>query len=488
MSAGGPPARIAETHISVVAMVGDCAYKLLKPVTLGFLDHARREDRERACHRETDLNRRFAPDVYLGVLDVVDGSGAPVDHLIAMRRMPDDRRLSGLLASPDAPALVEEVAAAVAEAHARAPTSPAIAAAGSAEAMRRRWDDDIREMDALDPPAIPRADRERLAALAREYLAGRGPLLASRREAGWVRDGHGDLLCDDVYCLDDGPRILDCLAFDDALRHGDVLGDVAFLAMDLEARGRPDLAAGLIGRWAERLGERHPASLAGHHVAHRAHVRAKVAAIRAGQGREGAGAEAARLHALALRRLERARVRLVLVGGAPGTGKSTLARGLAEREGWRLLRSDEVRKALAGRDPGEAAPAPWGGGIYAPEAGDRVYAALAERAAGLMAMGESVVVDASWAAARHRERARAAAEAARAPVVEVLLEVPQAVAAARIRQRAARGGDPSDATPEIAARLAAAFEPWPEAHRLNAARAPEAVLEEAASAARSPGP
>ncbi len=317
-----PPAELIETHISVITMIGDRAYKLLKPVAMGFLDHRRREDRLAACRRETEVNRRFAPDVYLGVLDVVDDQGHARDHLIEMRRMPDSRRLSALLDDAGAPGLVREVARTVAGFHRDSLTSPSIAEAGRLAVVLGLWEEGLDQLARSAPGVVPDEDVEQARTLARAYLDDRETLLDRRIADGWVRDGHGDLLAEDVFCLPDGPRVLDCLAFDDRLRHGDVLGDVAFLAMDLEADGHPELGEMLIGEWRRELGETHPTSLAHHYLAYRAHVRSKVAALRSEQGGDpDAATRARRLHALALAHLERAQVRMVLVGGAPGTGK-----------------------------------------------------------------------------------------------------------------------------------------------------------------------
>jgi aminoglycoside phosphotransferase family enzyme/predicted kinase len=450
----------------VVVCIGDRAYKLLKPVDLGFLDHRERAARERACRLEVEANRRFAPDVYLGVLDVVDEAGEPRDHLVAMRRLPAARRLSSLLSAPDAAERVREVGRAIAAVHADAPRSARIGRAGLPDEVRANWRAGIDALGRVAPDLLPEEEVARAGELARGYLDGREPLLRQRIEEGWVRDGHGDLLADDVYCLADGPRLLDCLAFDERLRHGDVLADVAFLAMDLEARDRPELAELLVREWAEALGEAHPASLAHHYIAYRAHVRAKVACLRAEQGDRGASSVARRLHALAVGHLERARVRLVLVGGLPGTGKSTVAAALADRTGWRVLRSDEERLRLLG-PPRRAGAAPiYGAGRYADEHRDRVYAALLADAVQEMVHGQSVVLDASWGSDVHREAARLAARAARADVVELRCDAPPAVTERRILARRATGVDPSEATPEIVGRMAAEADPWPEARRL----------------------
>jgi aminoglycoside phosphotransferase family enzyme/predicted kinase len=463
-----PPAELIETHISVITMVGDRAYKLLKPVAMGFLDHRRREDRLAACRRETEVNRRFAPDVYLGVLDVVDDQGHARDHLIEMRRMPDSRRLSALLDDAGAPGLVREVARTVAGFHREAPTSPRIAEAGRLGAVLGLWEKGLDQLAGVAPEVVPRGDVEQARTLARAYLGGRRALLERRIADGWVRDGHGDLLADDVFCLSDGPRVLDCLAFDDRLRHGDVLGDVAFLAMDLEADGHPELGEMLIKEWRRELGESHPSSLAHQYLAYRAHVRSKVAALRSVQGGDpDAAARAPRLHALALTHLECAQVRMVLVGGAPGTGKTTLAQALGDAMGWAVLRSDETRKDLAGLPHSPADPGDFGVGLYAPGISDRVYAGMLDRAGAHLALGESVVLDASWSAGARRAAARRVASACGAEIIEIQCRLPSAIASARILARRAAGEGSSDATPEIAARLAASADPWPESRSID---------------------
>ena len=218
------------------------------------------------------------------------------------------------------------------------PTGGSVDSAGGYAAYVQRWTDGIEELSTT----FPSAHADRIADLARRYLASRKPLFDARVAAGRARDGHGDLLADDIYCLDDGPRLLDCLEFDENLRCSDVLGDVVFLAMDLERLGRRDLARTFLDAYRAESGDDWPASLADHWIAYRAHVRAKVAALRG-------DTTAVEQHlAIRVEHLERGRVRLVLVGGPPVTGKSSVARALADVSGWTLFRSDEIRKELAG--------------------------------------------------------------------------------------------------------------------------------------------
>lgn len=479
-TAWGAPAAVAETHISVVTFVGDRAYKLLKPVDMGFLDHSTREARRVACAREVALNRRLAPDVYLGVMDLTAPDGRVLDHLVVMRRMPAERRLAALLDTAEADDAVRAVARTVAAFHSTAGRGPRIDAAGAPEALLALWEQNVDQMAPFVGTVLPAAEFDAVRDGARAYLDGRAALLTARTAAGLMRDGHGDLLADDVFVLQDGPRILDCIAFADHMRWGDVLLDVAFLGMDLEARGHPDLAGRLLHWYREFADEHHPQSLWHHYVAYRAHVRSKIACLRHAQGDAVAGTEAARLHALAARHVARARVRIVLVGGPPGTGKSVLSRELAERGGMVLLRSDELRKDMAGLAHTASAAAAPGEGLYRPERVAAVYDELVRRAARLAAMGESVVLDASWSQAAERAQMRAAAARAGAAVVELHCQVPAAVAERRITARQQRGDDASDAGVAVARDMRARFAPWPEAVTVRTDGTVAAAVEAAA--------
>jgi aminoglycoside phosphotransferase family enzyme/predicted kinase len=459
---GEPYAALAETHSAVVFFLGDRAYKLKKPVALGFLDFSTLEARAAACRRETELNRPFAPGVYLGVADIRDPVGRVCDHLVVMRRMPAGRRLSTLVrarAPVDGP--LREAARALAARHAAGPRSPQIAAQGSRDATSARWAASIGQLRGSAGRLPAAADIDDIERLAGRFLAGRAALFEERIRGGRVVDGHGDLLADDIFCLDDGVRILDCLEFDDRLRWLDGLDDAAFLAMDLERLGAPDLAERFTGWYAEYSGDPAPASLRHHYVAYRAFVRAKVACLRAGQrGDQHAWAEARQLAGLTLSHLRAGAVTLVLVGGLPGTGKTVLAGELAGRLGFTVLSSDQIRKELAGVAPEQRCPVPWGTGIYTAAWTERTYRELLHRAGLLLALGESVIVDASWASAGQRAAAAALAATTHADLVPLQCTAPADIAQRRL---AARQGGVSDADAAVARKMAAAQERWAEA-------------------------
>jgi aminoglycoside phosphotransferase family enzyme/predicted kinase len=465
LSSQGETPTIRSTHISVLAFTSDRVFKAKLPVRFAFCDLSTVERRWKNARCELEMNRRFAPDVYLDIAEL-PGPG-PSEPVVVMRRMPDAARLGTLVDQHrDLHPCIDAVAARVGEAHLASRHNPEIDAASNATAVADLWRQAFEQTRSYVGSALDPDDAARVELLARRYLAGRRPLFDQRVRAGRAVDGHGDLLADDIFCLADGPRILDCLEFDERLRYGDGLADVAFLAMDLERRGRPDLGRRFLDRYAEVTGDSWPSSLEDHWVAYRAHVRAKVACLRHDEG-DALAASHARLDLdLARRRLEHGRVRLVLVGGLPGTGKTTLALAIARAEGWTAMRSDVIRKELAGMAAESSAQAPYERGLYTPEVTERTYAEMLSRAEQSLGKGESVLLDASWSGARLRRTAAGIAARTASDLVQLECTASHALAEDRIARRA---GDASDADAAIARRMAARFDPWPDAFVVDTA-------------------
>jgi predicted kinase len=399
--------------------------------------------------------------------------------------MPAERSLSALVRSgADVVDEVRRLARLIAGFHSAAARSAAISAAAGVDSVRANWEANFAEMQDSVGPVLAPDMAKRVELLARRYLSGRVPLFEERLERGMACDGHGDLKADDIFCLEDGPRILDCIEFDDHFRYGDVLADVAFLAMDLERLGARALARAFLSSYAEFSGESHPESLIHHYIAYRAHVRAKVACIRHHQGDRSAAAEARRLLVICRRHLEQARVRIALVGGLPASGKSTLAAKLADRLGWALLRSDEIRKDLAGLAHDTPAAAAPGEGLYRPELVESAYTEMLRRARLALERGVSVILDATWREERLREAARGLAEASCADLIEMQCVAPRALLRRRLTSRTLRTAMPSDATLEVLDRMD--FEPWPRATEVDTSIRPLQSLA-AAAALAAPG-
>jgi aminoglycoside phosphotransferase family enzyme/predicted kinase len=474
-----------QTHISHVFLTGERVYKLRKAVDLGFVCFATREQRDADCLREVALNRRLAPDVYLGVAALVRSGGrlrvGPVgealaaeaaEHCVVMRRLPAGRDALSLLERGElAPGDLERVAALVAGFHDRHGLGvPApFAAAEWLERCTRPVEESFAMIDAGPASAAPPAELARARERCREFVRGHAPRFEARRREGRAVDGHGDLHLQHLWFEQPGaaPIAIDCLEFNADLRRIDAAAEVAFTAMDLVYRGHAPLAERFLGAYAGARDDFDLYGVVDYFASYRAAVRAKVAALAArdpdigAEQRERAAQSARRHLELAARLLEpRPPGALVLVGGVVGTGKSTAARALAELGGGVVVSSDRVRKRLAGLAP-TARPA--GGrdeGLYAPQARERVYEALLARAAPLLASGRGAILDATWSRRADREKARALARAHAARCVFLETTCAPEVARARLAQREAAGRDPSDAGPEFLAVSAARFEPW----------------------------
>lgn len=463
------PAAVAETHSAVVVFLGDRAYKVKKPVDLGFLDFTTPGAREEACRNEVELNRRLAPDVYLGVAEIGDVDGGVCDHMVVMRRLPADRKLRACLdRGEDVTDAVRSVARAIAVLHARSDSHPTLTHVAERDAVRRNWTDGFDQMAPYVGDLIDSGTQDRIAHLALRFLSGREQLFERRIRRGHVRDGHGDLQTEDIFVLDDGPRILDCLDFDAELRWGDVLLDVGFLAMDLERLGHPTIARQFLSDYREFSAENWSEALCHHYIAYRAHVRAKVATLRAAQTGERCG-DIEGLQRLCLDHLEQARIRLVIIGGLPGTGKSTVAAAVGNLGGAVVLRTDEIRRQLAGSAADR----------YSPAAVDAVYRETMARAERLLRRGEHVVIDATWSLSAHRRDARLLADRCSADIVEIECRAPAGLSEQRIRSRRAIGDDPSEATPAVAAAMAATFAGWPEATVVSTSTSVDASVDDA---------
>lgn len=473
-----PGTSVVETHISTVFLIGDRAYKLKKPVKTGFLDFSDEASRLQACVSEVEVNRRFSPDVYLGVCDVIGPDGRACDHLVAMKRMPLDRCLATLIGRGEVGVEhIEKLARHVAGMHASSDRSIDVARDATRDAIARRWRQNLEQMAPFAGRYFGADDLRLVEELCERFLVGRQDLFRERIDSQRIVDGHGDLKADDIYLLDDGPRILDAIEFDPRLRHLDVIDDAALLVMDLERRGAHHLGRAFLDEFLRSTNDAPPDSLIDHYIAYRAMVRAKVAAIRAEQGSPKAEAEARQLIRIAIEHLLAARVTLILVGGLPGSGKSTLAAGLAEACGYEVLDSDLVRKGLAGLRPADPAVAGYRQGIYSPAFTARTYEAMLAEARRKLALGVSVVISASWTDGALRRKAREMAAAASADLVGFRVAVPRGIARERLAERE-MGAHPSDATAAILELMARDEVPWPEALTIDADRPVEGSIEQ----------
>lgn len=486
--AAGTPVEVVQTHVSVVFLVGEDVYKLKKPLDLDFLDYSTLERRHHFCELEVQLNRRLAPEVYLGVVEVrraadgqlrVGGAGELVEYAVHMRRLPDAATLGSRLARGEVDrATMRRIGGKVLGFHRAARRGPAVAAWATFTAVAanaRQNFAQLGELGVIGERLLTRLERWTEDALGRHHA-----VIEGRARRGVACDTHGDLRVDHLYLFPERPPprdlvILDCIEFSDQFRCADPIADLAFLVMDLRRLGRPELAEALVDGYfaaydhclAERPGPVHEERAEGRallpfYTAYRATVRGKVDAMKACEpeiGPEAAAVARSSAHRhllLALRELQPPALRpcLVLVAGLPGTGKSTLARALAA-EGFVWIRSDAVRKQLAGLAPDTPAGAPVGAGIYSPEWTARTYQRCLELARAALHDGERVVVDANFKTIAQRAPFLALAAELGLPAQLLVCAAEPEVVEERLSRRT---GDVSDAGVAVYREAAAQWE------------------------------
>lgn len=453
--------RRIDTHVSTILLAGDHAYKLRKPVNLGFLDFSTLERRRRDCEEELRLNRRTAPQLYLGIAAITGSSTSPrigvavpgepaIEFAVRMRRFDPRQTFDQLAARGElAPELIDRLAESVAMLHARGAAAPADSGTPAAVA---RWIDG--NFKAMRDHAQSPADRSRLDALAdwtRRELIARRDQLDQRAAQGRIRECHGDLHLGNVVLLDGVPTLFDAIEFNAGLRFIDVISDVAFTFMDLMDHGLGETAWRFIGAYLEITGDYDGLALLRLYAVYRALVRAKVALIRLHQPqvrhqvrlREHASFE----HYLKLAEgLRRAGVpALAVMTGLSGSGKSRVAQALAAVLGGVRLRSDVERKRLHGLEPAADSH----GSIYGDDATRRTYDRLATLAGTVLQAGVPVVVDAAALKRSERRRFIDVAGAVHAHAVIVMCKAPLETLRERLRARSRAATDPSEATEAV---------------------------------------
>jgi len=469
------PIRVAETHISWVLLTGEYAYKIKKPVRLSFLDYSTLARRRWLCEEELRLNRRLAPDLYLGVSLIggtpeaprIDADGTPLEYAVRMRQFSPADELTALLATGDVtPHDVAALGEGIARFHAAAAPAAAESEFGRPATAHRVTMDNFAELRALPEAALW---HERLVALEHRVTALHGelrPLMGERRAQGRVRECHGDLHCGNVVRWAGVLTPFDGIEFDPALRFIDVVNDIAFLTMDLAERGHAELRRVVLQAWTESLGDWEGLSLLPYYEAYRALVRAKVDALRALQlepqapARAAAIADCVRYLEWATARVRARRPTLLITCGLSGSGKTWLARQLAIRLNALHVRSDVERKRLAGLAAHEESRSPPDAGIYTLEFNERTYRRLHDCAAAALAGGEPTIVDAAFLRGDERRRFLAVAQRRDLPFAIVFCRAPDAVLRDRVAARAATRDDASEAGLDVLARQPGYWEPF----------------------------
>lgn len=491
---------IVQTHISFIFIAADIVYKVKKAVDFGFLDFTTLEKRKFFCEEEVRLNRRLAPEAYLGVDTITEdaagrlvlgGKGRIVEYAVRMKKLPQERMLGRLLAEGRCdPSIMDAVAAKLADFHRRAETGGRIDALGGIETIRLNHEENFDQTAAYVGLTIPRSRYTFIRAYDRDFLKRQEPLFRRRVTEHRIRDCHGDLHLEHI-CVDNGITIFDCIEFNERFRFGDVAAEIAFLAMDLDYNGYSAWAETFVEAYIRHAGDPDIRRLLSFYRCYYAYVRGKVVGFRIEdpaideRQRTEAKGTAARYFDLAYTYAARPeRPILVLTAGLMGTGKSVLARNLAPRIGAEVIRTDVIRKELFAGHSQERHTETFGRGIYSDDLTRRTYEKALELAAEMLKQGRSAIIDASYK--RRAERLRAAEAAAKANAGFFIVEcvAPEGIVKERLDARQAAGRDPSDGRWELYMAQKADFDPvteFPAATHMvvDTARAPEACLEEA---------
>lgn len=410
-----------ETHISKVFLTGDYVYKIKKPVNLEFLDFTTLEKRRYYCHQEVILNRRLTHNVYLDVVAItfkdgkyhLDRPGDPVEYAVKMRQLPEERSMVNLLKNKKIDRNdIKDLALILSDFYRRSPFSGQIHSSGAWENIQANCEENFRQTMVLAGEILDEQIFQIVQSATRSFLRRRKEFFDKRIESGKIRDCHGDLRTGHIYFTDDGIQIIDCIEFNERFRYHDIASDLSFLAMDLDCEGFPKIANYLLNDYAKHTEDQDVFILIDFYKCYRAVVRCKVDCIRLLEGnlneqdRTKLIGEAGKYLGFAYQyAVQFTRPTLWVVCGMPASGKSTISRELSRMFGIKTFHSDVIRKELFGMKPDDPLDMPFEEGIYSKGASGLTYGKLLLLAQEEIEKGNSVILDATYGNAHHRDEA-----------------------------------------------------------------------------------
>lgn len=471
------PVERISTHISDIFLAGDFAYKLKKPVNFGFCDFSTLELREKHCKRELEINQRLSSDVYLSVEPIVfdstakiyrvGGNGETVDWVLRMRRLNSGDQVDRLLEGGQAgESEINQIARLLADFHRSAPVAPP--EFGTVKTVSEIVLSNLGRVDEHAPEELDSIAFANISAYDQAFLNRRGQLIAQRREANAPRLCHGDLHTGNIFIESDGDerrfQVIDSIEFNDSFVNIDPAADLAFLSMDLKRKGHFDLAEKLTHTYIEASGDEEIRPLLPFYESYRAMVRCMAASISAEQS---GGTERDRNVENAIAYLKLANdiasgdrpQFLAIMAGVTGTGKSTIAKLLAEHWQAAHLQTDLIRRELAGLNPTERSGSDIEGGIYTQEMSEKTYAEMLRRAEVALADGKSVIMDGTHLRREFRSRSLEVSRRFNAFTIIVECSLEQQKALNRLKQRYSSGTSESEGRPEVYLKQIQTWEP-----------------------------
>ncbi len=459
-----------DTHISAVFLTGEWAYKLKKPLNLGFLDFREIEDRRKYCELEVSLNRRLSQGIYQDIVTIferdemgfsMEGDGKVAEYAVKMKQLPDGARLANLLKDhkikiSDLEMLGEKLALF----YKKCERTPQIDQYGQRDMIIFNSEENFRQ---ISPYVGVLFDRERwkfICEVNRSFLHHHHALFERRIEKGKIRDGHGDLRTDHIYFVD-GIQIIDCIEFNDRFRYGDAAVDLAFLHMDMEQLGYPRQSQVVLKSYVDHAQDPDIYALIDFYSAYRAIVRLKVACIRYDELTEQKQKKTLKNEIeLLLNQAYRytilfSRPTLWVFNGLPASGKSSLAQRLAITLSMAIYSSDSIRKAKEIRQE----LVPYGEGNYSEKRRRRIYAKMLSLAQEKLRKGRSVILDATYSRREWREEVIRLASDMDATLIFVECECKPETTQSRLKEREKKSSGLSDARVQHLPEILTHFEP-----------------------------
>jgi uncharacterized protein len=408
-----------ETHISKVFLTGEYVYKIKKPINLGFLDFTTLEKRRYYCRQEVILNRRLTHSVYLDVVTIsfengkyyLSDSDNPVECAVKMRQLSDNRSMVNLLKKTKIDKKnIEDLALILANFYSQSPSSEQIHSSGAWKNIQENCEENFKQTMSFAGEILDKRIFQIIQSASLSFLRRRKELFDNRSESGKIRDCHGDLRTGHIYFADDGIQIIDCIEFNDRFRYHDIASDIAFLAMDLDYEGFPQIASHFLNAYVKYSNDQDVFVLIDFYKCYRAFVRCKVNCMRLQEGSLGEQnkrkllKETIKYLNLAYQyAVKFTRPTLWVVCGMPGSGKSTISNELSRVFGIKTLNSDVIRRELFGMNPGNPSDVPFEEGIYSKNASGLTYGKLLLLAQEEIEKGNSVILDATYANEHHRD-------------------------------------------------------------------------------------
>ncbi len=465
---------LLQTHISFLFLTDDYVYKIKKPVDLGFLNFTTLDRRRFYCEEEVRLNRRLCPDVYLGVVQIreseqgitFNGSGIIVEYAVKMRRLPEHRMLDRLLQEDKVEENdVRRIEATIARFHETAERSTEIDRYGDLSVIKHNWDENFRQIADFIGVTISRQDMDMIEEWVYFFLSHREKLFAERVDGGFIRDCDGDIHAENI-CLGDKICIFDCIEFNERFRYIDTAADIASLLMDFDYHNKRSFSDIFIAEYRTLSGDTGMLQILEFYKLYRAFVRGKVESFKL-HDRDMTSDEKTSAREKAIRHFRLARgyilrkklaPALILFSGLMGTGKSTLASEIAFEVGLDLVRSDVVRKKIAGIPATERDFSGYNTGIYSADYSKETYGRLLKTAEKTLSSGSGIVLDASFRRRSDREPFRLLAQKLNIPFFIINTSCADELVKQRLTSRMSNVKEPSDGRWEIFYNQKAEFE------------------------------